>query len=144
MQAAAQSFPEGATRDRYVAAAVNFRPPFWDWAMDPCPTCQVYPAVASQEYVLVDTPTGEQWMLNPLHRYDFHPVSVADFAFAPVSLLELELPQDPELIRNSSPNGILQSATLPVGALLLRVRTISSPLKSPTTKPQCETDYTTS
>lgn len=85
VQKVAASFPNGTRRTRYMAAAVNFRAPYWDWAAAPCATCKAYPTLVSEQYLYADTPTGQQWVLNPLFRYDFHPVSVADMAYNPVS-----------------------------------------------------------
>jgi tyrosinase len=85
IQAAAQSFPAGATRDKYVSAARNWRFPYWDWAAEPCSDCKSFPALISDQWAAVITPTGNQTIPNPLFRYDFHPPSVTDMAFMPVS-----------------------------------------------------------
>ena len=71
-----------------MAAAANFRLPYWDWAAAPCSTCKPYPVLVSEPYVWIDTPTkGQQWSLNPLFRYDFHQATVADMVYDPVSLI---------------------------------------------------------
>jgi len=76
----------GSDKTRYQNAAANFRIPYWDWAAPPpCSTCQPYPLLVSQQYVSVNTPTGQQTILNPLFRYDFHPISSSDMVYSPVS-----------------------------------------------------------
>jgi len=75
----------GAAKTRYQAAAVNFRLPYWDWAAVPCSGCNAYPVLVSNQYVTVTTPTGQQTILNPLFRYDFHPISATDMVYNPVS-----------------------------------------------------------
>jgi len=75
----------GAAKTRYQAAAVNFRLPYWDWAAAPCSGCNAYPVLVSNQYVTVTTPTGQQNILNPLFRYDFHPISSTDMVYNPVS-----------------------------------------------------------
>ncbi|KAI5244883.1 Di-copper centre-containing protein [Aureobasidium subglaciale] len=83
VQQAAQSFPAGATRNKYVAAAQNWRYPYWDWAAAPCSSCKAFPALLSDQWATVTTPTGIQTIANPLFRYDFHPVSVSDMVYNP-------------------------------------------------------------
>ncbi|THZ10344.1 Di-copper centre-containing protein [Aureobasidium pullulans] len=83
VQKAAQSFPAGATRDKYVSAARNWRYPYWDWAAAPCSGCKAFPALVSDQWATVTTPTGVQTIPNPLFRYDFHPVSVSDMVYNP-------------------------------------------------------------
>ncbi|KAG9607898.1 Di-copper centre-containing protein, partial [Aureobasidium melanogenum] len=83
IQQAAQSFPAGATRDKYVAAAQNWRFPYWDWAAIPCSSCKAFPTLLSDQWATVTTPTGVQTIPNPLFRYDFHPVSVSDMVYNP-------------------------------------------------------------
>ncbi|KAL1310828.1 hypothetical protein AAFC00_001065 [Neodothiora populina] len=83
--AAANAFPEGPTRTKYVTAAGNWRMPYWDWAMEPCSTCNAYPTVLTEQYVNLDTPTGMQWIENPLFRYDFDPISADDMVYDPFS-----------------------------------------------------------
>lgn len=41
----------------------------------------------SEQWATVTTPTGVQTIPNPLFRYDFHPVSVSDMVYNPVSTL---------------------------------------------------------
>jgi len=76
----------GSDKTRYQTAAANFRAPYWDWAAaPPCSTCQPYPVLISQQYISVNTPSGQQTILNPLFRYDFHPISSSDMVYSPVS-----------------------------------------------------------
>ncbi|KAI4729290.1 Di-copper centre-containing protein [Aureobasidium sp. EXF-10728] len=83
VQQAAQSFPAGATRDKYVAAAQNWRYPYWDWAATPCSGCKAFPDIIANQWATVTTPTGVQTIANPLFRYDFHPISVSDMVYNP-------------------------------------------------------------
>ncbi|GAB7347588.1 hypothetical protein MBLNU459_g4469t1 [Dothideomycetes sp. NU459] len=83
MQTVVNTFPAGATRDKYASAAANFRLPYWDWAATPCSTCKPYPLLVSQYYISVTTPSGQQNILNPLYRYDFHPISASDMVYNP-------------------------------------------------------------
>ncbi|CAD0083012.1 unnamed protein product [Aureobasidium vineae] len=87
VQQAAQSFPAGATRNKYVAAAQNWRYPYWDWAATPCSSCKAFPDLIANQWATVTTPTGVQTIANPLFRYDFHPVSVSDMVYNPVRIV---------------------------------------------------------
>lgn len=85
IQTVVNTFPAGATRQKYATAAANFRLPYWDWAATPCSTCKAFPILVSQQYVTVTTPSGQQSIMNPLFRYDFHPISASDMVYNPVS-----------------------------------------------------------
>ncbi|KAH8662913.1 hypothetical protein BGZ60DRAFT_412262 [Tricladium varicosporioides] len=65
IQNIAQQYPP-ELRQRYQAAADNFRIPYWDWASD----SQVPPAI-TQPQIQVTTPTGIQTITNPLYQYKF-------------------------------------------------------------------------
>ncbi|GAM91208.1 hypothetical protein ANO11243_092550 [Dothideomycetidae sp. 11243] len=83
VQNVANSFP-AASRARWQAAAANFRMPYWDWAVVPtCQGCQVFPEFVSSAYISVTSPTGQQTVVNPLYRYDFHPIVPSDMAYNP-------------------------------------------------------------
>lgn len=79
----ANQFPAGNTRDSYLNAANTMRMPYWDWAAAPASGLPTLPLVVSQKYVTVHTPTGDQTIINPLFRYDFHPVPNSPDAFSP-------------------------------------------------------------
>jgi len=79
----------GSDKTKYQNAAANFRIPYWDWAAaPPCAECQAWPLLVSQQYTSVNTPTGQQTIINPLFRYDFHPssasVQASDMVYSPV------------------------------------------------------------
>ncbi|KAF2155064.1 Di-copper centre-containing protein [Myriangium duriaei CBS 260.36] len=83
VQNVANSYP-AATKARFQAAAKNFRIPYWDWAAVPtCSGCQPYPLLVQNMYITVTTPSGSQSVLNPLFRYDFHPISANDMVYNP-------------------------------------------------------------
>lgn len=78
-------FPAGAERDRYTAAAQNFRIPYWDWAVVPPEGQSVLPASISTPTVVVNGPAGAQTISNPLFSYYFNPLSPSELPDAPVS-----------------------------------------------------------
>ncbi|KAI6247240.1 Tyrosinase [Erysiphe necator] len=71
----AQKYPEGGIRDRYVAAAANFRIPYWDWAANRFDGESVLPKIFSESSgISVDGPVGRQIIANPLFSYQFLPL----------------------------------------------------------------------
>jgi len=82
---AVNEFPAGPVRQRYAAAALSWRAPYWDWAAPPPTNQSVLPSSVSNPYVSVITPEGNITINNPLYSYRFHPVSAPDFYFNPVS-----------------------------------------------------------
>ena len=85
IQGIAVQYPAGSTRDQYVAAATNFRIPYWDWAMANQPGGSVLPdSVGGSPSVTVDGPYGTQTIGNPLFSYRFDPLSSSDFPDSPV------------------------------------------------------------
>ena len=70
----ANSFPTGAQRNRYVAAARTLRAPYLDWAMTPSNGTNAFPAFLVNPEVSLITPNGSQTVSNPLYSYNFHPV----------------------------------------------------------------------
>lgn len=69
---AANSFPAGPTRDKYVAAANTLRMPYWDWAKTP-KYGNVIPSQITDQMVTVTTPNGTARISNPLASYRYHP-----------------------------------------------------------------------
>lgn len=83
VQTIAAQFPS-STRATMQAAAINFRIPYWDWAAAPPAGGNDYPIWVSNQYVSVNDPIkGSQTVLNPLFRYDFHPISANDMVYNP-------------------------------------------------------------
>ncbi|EGZ76806.1 tyrosinase precursor [Neurospora tetrasperma FGSC 2509] len=86
MQAVAQKFPvEGGLRAKYVAAAKDFRAPYFDWASQPPKGTLAFPeSLSSRNIQVVDVDGKTKSINNPLHRYTFHPVnpSPGDFSAA--------------------------------------------------------------
>jgi tyrosinase len=86
IQRIASYYPTGPVKDRYVAAAKNFRMPYWDWAAVPPTGQSVYPlSVGGSPAVSVDGPVGRQIIANPLYSYVFKPLNVADLPDFPAS-----------------------------------------------------------
>lgn len=85
VQAIVQSFPAGPQRDAYAGAAETIRIPFWDWAAAPASGLPTFPLIISGKYANVNTPTGQQTILNPLFRYDFHPLNANEMLYQPWS-----------------------------------------------------------
>ncbi|KAF2724314.1 Di-copper centre-containing protein [Polychaeton citri CBS 116435] len=67
------TFPTGVTRRRYAQAALEWRLPYWDWAMDPLDTPSMIPSIVQQPTVQVTLPNGTATIDNPLYAYTFHP-----------------------------------------------------------------------
>lgn len=83
-------WPWGPEHDRWVAAAAEFRIPYWDWAKAPRPGWGPLPwSVGGAETVDVITPTGNKTIKNPLFSYNFNDKNSHDFPDNPVSLLLL-------------------------------------------------------
>jgi hypothetical protein len=83
--AAVNEFPAGAARNRYAQAALSWRHPYWDWAAQPADGQSVLPTSMSSPTVNVIMPNGSTTIANPLYAYRFHPVSMEDFYYQPVS-----------------------------------------------------------
>lgn len=78
IQKKAGDFPKSAGQDRYVAAARDFRMPYWDWAIVTASGQGVLPPSVQFETVNVVTPEsgGKRVpMKNPLYSFHFHPLN---------------------------------------------------------------------
>ncbi|KAK0657015.1 common central domain of tyrosinase-domain-containing protein [Cercophora newfieldiana] len=76
VQTVAQRFTAGALRDRYVAAAKDFRAPYFDWAIPPPAGSTAFPtAIASPNVSVVDVDGRTRTIVNPINRFVFHPVN---------------------------------------------------------------------
>ncbi|KAI9855691.1 MAG: hypothetical protein M1824_005924, partial [Vezdaea acicularis] len=69
----AETYPD-SNRAQYQQAAVNFRIPYWDWAIN-----ATLPALVTEATVNINTPNGQQSVTNPLVSYIFNPLSSSDF-----------------------------------------------------------------
>lgn len=87
---AVNAFPVGAVRQRYAAAALSWRAPYWDWAATPAAGESVYPTSVTTPMVTVTMPNGTASIPNPLFSYQFHPVVADDFYYAPVSEVKVD------------------------------------------------------
>lgn len=67
-QSIAASYPDDQ-RQSYVDAATTLRVPYWDWAVNPN-----MPESLEYQSIVINTPTGQQTMDNPLYSYKFHPL----------------------------------------------------------------------
>lgn len=83
--AAVNMFPPGSERQRYAAAALSWRLPYWDWAQTPPDGESAFPTSLQTPTINVTMPNGSAIINNPLYSYQFHPVSASDFYFQPVS-----------------------------------------------------------
>jgi len=72
IQAIASYYPAGEVRNRYVDAAVEFRMPYWDWALTPSSSQSVFPSSVQDPAAVVNGPAGPQTIANPLFSYGFH------------------------------------------------------------------------
>lgn len=85
IQQIAAWYPEDV-RDEYIAAASNFRVPYWDWAVAPPAGESVLPSsTSSSPTISVDGPSGVQLIANPLFTYQFKPLNSTDLPDYPVS-----------------------------------------------------------
>lgn len=90
IQQIAQLWPAGSARDQYVAAAANFRIPYWDWAMaHPAGESVLPDSVGGSATMIVDGPNGQQTIANPLYTYQFKPLDLVALPDPPVSFLSL-------------------------------------------------------
>ncbi|SMQ51746.1 unnamed protein product [Zymoseptoria tritici ST99CH_3D7] len=80
---AVNEFPAGSVRQRYASAALSWRMPYWDWAVEPEDGLSVYPDIITSPTVEVTYPNGTRTIDNPLYSYKFHPVSARDMFFDP-------------------------------------------------------------
>lgn len=74
----ASAFPENQGRARYVAAARDFRMPYWDWGLVLPRGQSVVPTSLSSRTIAVVTPQSNARLTtidNPLYSYRFHPVN---------------------------------------------------------------------
>jgi tyrosinase len=88
IQQIALAWPAGPVQDQYVAAARNFRIPYWDWAAVPPAGESVLPeSIGGSETMSVDGPNGQQVIANPLYSYEFKPLDPNQLPDAPVRCL---------------------------------------------------------
>jgi tyrosinase len=83
-QAAANEFPPGPDRDRYLTAAATLRMPYWDWALTPPSGQNAIPDVMVTPTIEVTSVNGTSTVPNPLYSYVFHPVDPG-LTYQPVS-----------------------------------------------------------
>ena len=74
---------------QHIIEVVNefpaWRFPYWDWAAPPPSGQSAFPEALQSPTINVTMPNGTAIIPNPLYSYQFHPVSVQDFYFNPVS-----------------------------------------------------------
>lgn len=74
----ARDFSESEGRARYVAAAENFRMPYWDWAIVVPQGQSVLPtSISSPEIQVIEPGAGgrSSRIDNPLYSFRFHPIN---------------------------------------------------------------------
>ncbi|WYZ34407.1 hypothetical protein EsH8_I_000683 [Colletotrichum jinshuiense] len=80
VQMIASWFPDPLERALYQAAAVDFRIPYWDWAVAPPTGENVYLPEFGQPGIQVYGPNGWQLIANPLYSYKFRPLDPKVFS----------------------------------------------------------------
>ncbi|KAL9057798.1 MAG: hypothetical protein Q9162_002139 [Coniocarpon cinnabarinum] len=73
----------GDDQQRYSAAASTLRFPYWDWAASPADGSTVLPPSMTDLNANMNGPNGPFTDLNPLFRYDFHPLDHAGLVWDP-------------------------------------------------------------
>ncbi|KAI9668449.1 MAG: hypothetical protein M1831_001203 [Alyxoria varia] len=98
---------QGAARTRFSNAARNLRVPYWDWAANYGGSA-VLPASMTNKFVTLETPSGRQNVLNPLFRYDTHPLDRAGFLTDPWDAwpVTLRYPNSTDPVRVASQNNL--------------------------------------
>jgi len=81
----AEQYPPGPMRERYVAAAANFRIPYWDWAVTPTGGSTILPDSVKSPSIVINGPAGVQTIANPLYSYRFQPLDPVNLPDRPVS-----------------------------------------------------------
>lgn len=77
----ANEYPFGEARDRALEVASKVRLPYWDWAANPSDAEGSIPSSLRRPMATVSCPNGTTHeIINPLYRYDFHPLQEEDFA----------------------------------------------------------------
>ncbi|CAK7237697.1 hypothetical protein SEUCBS140593_010079 [Sporothrix eucalyptigena] len=83
----ASLYDDGAERERYQTAAVNFRIPYMDWGAPPPAGESILPySVGGSAFVNVSGPNGVQQIANPLYTYLFKPLNATMFIEPPYDL----------------------------------------------------------
>lgn len=85
----ANMFPNGTERQAYQEAAMDFRIPYWDWAMGAPDGEGHFPDVFWHPVISQRGPRGVQNIRNPLFAYPFHPKDEDAFIWGPVSISEV-------------------------------------------------------
>ncbi|KAK6532025.1 hypothetical protein TWF694_003188 [Orbilia ellipsospora] len=113
VNAIAKAYPAGSSDStKYLAAAANFRIPYWDWASSPT----LPDLIGSQPTVTVQDPTkGSTNIPNPLFAYKYH--------FTSTSQQRSELPNAP-FVTNK------QTSRLEIGQLNAQLTNIGTNLKN--------------
>jgi tyrosinase len=111
-QSIASSYPDDQ-RQSYVDAATTLRFPYWDWA-----TNSAMPESLTYQDIVINTPTGQQSMTNPLYSYKFHPLPLGSdipyddpvgvfllvFIFKSILADTLQLAKYQETVRSPDPS----------------------------------------
>ncbi|KAK7420093.1 hypothetical protein QQX98_002955 [Neonectria punicea] len=81
----ANMFPNGTERQAYQEAAMDFRIPYWDWAMGAPDGEDHFPNVFWHPVISQRGPRGIQNIRNPLFAYPFHPKDEDAFIWGPLN-----------------------------------------------------------
>ncbi|KAG9248530.1 hypothetical protein BJ878DRAFT_476387 [Calycina marina] len=110
IQEVALYYPEGPARQKYTAAALKFRIPYWDWAAAPPQGQSVLPySVGGSATVVVDGPNGRQLIGNPLFSYAFDPLDPSQLPNPPFNTFNrtLRYPLEPRNANSESHNNLV-------------------------------------
>ncbi|KAF9878973.1 tyrosinase precursor [Colletotrichum karsti] len=80
VQTIATLFTDPSERALYHAAAVDWRIPYWDWAMQPPTGEAVFLPEFESPGIQIYGPNGWQYIANPLHSYQFKPLDPKVFS----------------------------------------------------------------
>ncbi|KAK0108702.1 hypothetical protein ONS95_003493 [Cadophora gregata] len=87
VQMIAAQYPVGPVRDQYMAAAANFRIPYWDWAANSTGGNTILPNSVISPSIVINGPAGVQTIANPLYSYSFKPLDPAQLPDRPFNQL---------------------------------------------------------
>lgn len=82
----------GDEKAQYLEAAAKFRLPYWDWAAPVASGQHVLPSsISGSPWIMITLQNGTTVIPNPLYQYQFHPLSVNDMVYEPVSICQCTL-----------------------------------------------------
>lgn len=113
VQATVNQFQSSADKSRYQAAANCMRLPYWDWAQGPGKAASVVPdSLTTKQITVPGYNGGTRSIINPIFRYDMHPLDANAMAERPWSMwpTTLRYPTRNDTIDTYSQNNLFTSA----------------------------------